>query len=680
MNREVKVSPGGILPVAINEVGKIVLGHKDKEISIEFAALDYRSPARNQYQYKLEREGEHEDWEYLGNRRIVSYQNLKAGEYTLFLKGSNSNGQWNDSSRELQIKVMASPFKRWYALLVYIMFTILIIVLIMQTSLKQERLKNQAHMEHMKHEQDKQMNEYKLRFFTNISHEFRTPLSLILAPMNELLRNEKQELNRNVLKKLGLVQKNANRLLKLINQLIEFRKAEVGKVKVEPAEQDIVGFLKEITQPFAELAEQKSIEFKVDYNIRKKLLYFDARKLSVVVNNLINNAIKYCGEPGKVQVLIEESDSDVCLTFINNGEGIPARDIDHIFDRFYQVSSSRYLDSSGIGLALVKNYVEMHRGSINVESNANEVTKFAVRLKKGRDHFTDEEITDAKDQKVSTEEFIVEKDESGDEAVFHHMGTRGAKILVIDDNKDVREYLKDLLSPYYEVSTAENGKLGFDTALEIFPDLILSDIMMPVMDGYELCEKIKSHELLSHIPFAMLTAKDTSSDMIFGARKGADYHITKPFDPELLLEKIKQILSSRKQLASKFSRKVTLDPVDKEITSEDERILKSAIKVIEKNIENDELNLDMMADEMAMSSSTLYRKMKAISGQSPGEFIRSVRFKRAAQLLRDSDLAVSEIIEQVGYHSVKQFRENFKSEFGTNPANYRKQFREGENL
>jgi len=314
-----------------------------------------------------------------------------------------------------------------------------------------------------------------------------------------------------------------------------------------------------------------------------------------------------------------------------------------------------------------------------VESQPDEMTKFVVKLLKGRDHFTDEEITAATDQKALTEEFIEEKEEAEEPVAFHHMGTRGAKILVIDDNKDIRDYLKDLLSTYYEVTVAENGKTGFDSAVEIVPDLILSDVMMPEMDGYELCEKIKSHELLSHIPFTLLTAKDTSSDMIFGAKKGADYYITKPFDPEHLLEKIRQILTSRQELSKKFSRKVTLDPVDKEITSEDERILKSAIKVIETNIENDELNLDMMASEMAMSASTLYRKMKSITGQSPGEFIRAVRFKRAAQLLRDSDLAVSEIIEQVGYLSVKQFRENFKAEFGTSPANYRKEFKEGEN-
>jgi signal transduction histidine kinase/ligand-binding sensor domain-containing protein/DNA-binding response OmpR family regulator len=679
MNREVEVNPDGILPVSINEIEKIVLGHKDKEISIEFAALDYRSPDKNRYQYKLEREGEEAVWEYLGNRRMISYQNLKSGEYTLYLKGSNSNGQWNDSSRELRIKVMASPLKKWYAVLIYIMFLLGIIALIMQTSIKQERLKNQARLEHVEREQDKQLNEYKLRFFTNISHELRTPLSMILAPLNELARNEKQELNRNALKKVTMVQKNANRLLKLINQLIEFRKVEVGKVKIEASKQDIASFLKDIIQSFTELAKQKGVDFKTEFNIKKGPFYFDARKLSVVMNNLMNNAIKYCGESGYVQVLVSEDDSEVSITFRNGGKGIPAKDIDHIFDRFYQVSSSSYLDSSGIGLALVKNYVEMHKGRIIVESIPNEVTKFEVRLKKGRNHFSEEDIAELTDQKVITEEFIMEKEDPDSPEVFHHMGTRGAKVLVIDDNKDVREYLKDLLSPYYEVSTAEDGQQGFDKALDVVPDLILSDIMMPVMDGYELCEKIKSHELLSHIPFAMLTAKDTSSDMIFGAKKGADYHITKPFDPELLLEKIKQILASRKQLASKFSRKVTLDPVDKEITPEDERILKAAIKVIEKNIENDELNLDLMSDEMAMSSSTLYRKMKAISGQSPGEFIRTIRFKRAAQLLRDSDLAVSEIIEQVGYHSVKQFRENFKSEFGTNPANYRKQFREGEN-
>jgi DNA-binding response OmpR family regulator len=448
-------------------------------------------------------------------------------------------------------------------------------------------------------------------------------------------------------------------------------------VRLEAAEQDLVLFIRGIIRPFSELADQKGIEFKTDFKMKKMAVFFDARKMSVVMNNLLNNAIKYSGEPGHVSVQLFDSGPEVCISVTNDGNGIRPGDIDHIFDRFYQVSSSRYLDSSGIGLALVKNYVEMHKGGISVVSTPNELTTFELRLKKGREHLSDEEISDNADQEIITEDFLLEKEDSSLPEVFRHLGTRGAKIVVIDDNKDVREYLKDLLSPYYEVSMAGNGETGFDRILEVRPDLILSDIMMPEMDGYELCEKIKSHELLSHIPFVMLTAKGTTSDMIFGARKGADYYFTKPFDSDLILEKVRQILSSRQQLIRQYSRKVLLDPVSKEITSEDERIIKAAIKVVEENIENENLNLELLADKMAMSSSTLYRKMKGLCGQSPGEFIRSVRFKRAAQLLRDSDLSVSEIIEQVGYQSAKQFRENFKSEYGVNPVNYRKQFLDG---
>ncbi len=677
MNQEVKVSPDGILPVSINYVDNIVLGHKDKEISIEFAALDYKSSGRNQYQYMLERNGVEGDWEYLGNRRMISYQYLKPGYYTLYLKGSNSNGLWNENTRDLHIRVLASPLERWYAILAYILFVLMIFALIIRISMKQERLKNEANIERIKFEQGKQMNEYKLRFFTNISHEFRTPLSLILAPVDDIMRNESQSLSRTVLKKLKLVETNANRLLKLINQLIEFRKAEAGRVKLEAAEQEIVSFIKEIIQPFAELAKFKSIDFKVDFRIKKALVYFDARKLSVILNNLINNAFKYCGEPGHVKIILDQTDHEISISFLNNSKVIPAQDIDHIFDRFFQVSSSTYPDSSGIGLALVKNYVDMHKAIINVDSSPDGTTKFEVRLKKGREHLIDEEISDANQQKIILEDYVKEIRKPSVGKTFRHLGTKGDKILVIDDNIDVRDYLYDLLSSYYDVTLAENGRIGFEKALETMPDLILSDIMMPEMDGYELCEKIKFHDQLSFIPFVMLTAKDTSSDMIFGARKGADYYITKPFNPELLLEKIRQILSSRKQLAGKYSRKIFLDPVDKEITPENERVLKSAIKIIEKNIENNNLNLDMLADEMAMSSSTLYRKMKAMCGQSPGEFIRTIRFKRAAQLLRDSDLAVSEIIEQVGYNSMKQFRKNFKSEYGMSPASYRMQFKEG---
>ncbi|MCK4920784.1 MAG: response regulator [Bacteroidales bacterium] len=677
MNREVEVDPEGILPVSVNEIQDIVLNHKHKEISIEFAALDYKSPGRNQYQYKLQRKGDEAGWEYLGNRRMVSYQNLKPGDYTLYIKGSNSNGLWNQNSRQLNIKVLPSPWKRGYAFVAYILFILLIIILIIQTSLKQERLKNLVKMEHVQLQQEKQINEYKLRFFTNISHELRTPLSMILAPLNDLLKNENKEISRGAIKKLGLVKNNANRLMKLINQLIEFRKVEVGKVRIEVADQDIISFIKDIIKPFKDLASHKGIDLITEFSVKKASVYFDARKLSVTVNNLINNAIKYCGDPGFVKIRVEETDTEIIMLFINDGKGIPSKDIDNIFERFYQVSSSSYLESSGIGLALVKNYIEMHKGEIIVESTPDGLTKFEIRLKKGRDHFSDNEISTGSALEALIEDFVLENDDEPErKETFRHMGTKGAKILVIDDNKDIRDYLSGLLSDYYRVSLAENGKQGFDKALDVLPDVIISDVMMPEMDGYELCEKIKSHSQLSHIPFVMLTAKDTHSDMIFGARKGADYYLVKPFSPDFILEKIRQIISSRKELVNKYSRKVTLNPEDKEITHYDEKIIKSAIKVIEQNIENDELNLELMADHMAMSSSTLYRKMKAICGQSPGKFIRSIRFKRAAQLLRDSDLAVSEIIEQVGYNSVKQFRENFKTEFGTTPANYRKQFKE----
>ncbi|MEN8158099.1 MAG: two-component regulator propeller domain-containing protein [Bacteroidota bacterium] len=677
LNEDLHVSEEGILPVNVNDLEMLTLTFREKEVSLEFAVLDFKAPLHNQYAYRLEKHNEPGERVNMGSQRTISLRNLSPGHYTLHLQGASSNGIWNEKGRQLQIEVIPPPWKRWYALVGYILFLMMVILAIIRVSLEQERLKTRAEVEHLRWEQEHQLNETKLRFFTNISHEFRTPLSLIQAPLSELIGKQEKELDPDTRKKVSIAFKNSNRLMKLVNQLLEFRKLEAGKSIVSASEQDVVAFIQEICHPFKELADQKGIRFHVRHELDATLVYMDIRKMSVVMNNLLSNAFKYCGDPGRISVRVyEDPGGEVGISVSNNGKGIAPGDLENIFDRFYQVSSGRYHDSSGIGLALVKNYVEMHQGTVEVESVRDEKTSFRILLKRGKDHLLPEEITDHSELEVIQESLLPDGGDEGHKGRIRHMGTRGARIVVVEDNRELLEYLENMLSEYYIVATASNGKEGFDSCLETEPDLIISDVMMPEMDGFELCQRVKSHEKLAHVPVILLTARGSEDDRLFGIRRGADDYISKPFSAALLMEKIRQVLSGRMLLAEKYSRKVTLEPTHMEITGEDEKLINSAMEIIESHMASPVLNMEFLAGELAMSPTTLYRKMKSLLDVAPGEFIRSVRFKRAAQLLKDTDLTVSEIVERVGYLDVKRFREGFKAEFGLSPTDYRQQMKD----
>ena len=675
LNSDIQVGASEILPISINEMEKLRLTYREREVSIEFAALDYRSPIKNRYIYKLEKNHEASDWIYIGKRREISLQNLDPGIYTLYLGGSNSNGLLNREGRILEIEVIPAPWESWYAFLIYILVILGIVVSIVYVSLKQERLKTQAHLEHMNLEREKQLNEYKLRFFTNISHEFRTPLSLILAPINDLIRMDMSKLNSDVSKKINIIYKNANSLLKLVNQLLEFRRIEVGKAQLEASRQDFITFSQDILEPFEELADHKNVSLKKSFKASDTEIYFDQQKMSVVLNNLLSNAFKYCGEPCIIEFKVAENEQEIIASVANNGKSIPEKEQQHIFDRFYHISSENYQGSSGIGLALVKSYLEMHHGSIEIDSIKGGMTTFTIRLLKGKEHLAPEMILEESPGLLEQPSFALFSSDTPAVSKFHHHGSKNSRILIVEDNIEVIHYLQSVLGDYYEIHSAVNGKEGFDKAVKLLPDLIISDVMMPEMDGFELCKMIRSNEKLAHLPLILLTAKDTPSDILFGVKKGADAYITKPFDTEILMEKVKQLLLSRSALARKYSKKILLEPTDKEITSADEKFINSALKYVENNISNTELNLEDMARELAMSSTTMYRRMKAVINQSPGEFIRTVKFKRASQLLRDTMLTVSEIIEMVGYQDAKRFRENFRKEFGLTPGEYREQFK-----
>ncbi len=673
LNKSVVVNKEGILQQSINDTKAITLSYKEKEFSFEFSALDYRAPHKNQYAYKLK--GFDKEWHRIGNRRHISFNNLKPGKYQLKVKGTNSNGVWTSKIKTVDIIVKPPIWETWYAMLGYIAVILLVVSAIVRVRLKQEQLNNQLKIERVYRDKEKQLNEYKLRFFANISHELRTPLTLIIAPLDELMSKDLSTLSSEfIAQKLSLVQKNSDKLHKLVNKLLEFRKADTGKLKLNASSENIVSFVKDITEKFQALANSKGIHFNADFETDLLQVYFDKERLEIILNNLLSNAFKFSGNPGEVKIRVTQTKNEAIIKVSNDGAGIAEKDIKYLFERFYQAKGNHRISSSGIGLDLVKTYIDLHKGNISVESELNGSTIFTLKLLLGKQHLSNDEIVEfsaantPEKSLISIDTPLIQEQKTTSVNTKH----KNAKIVVVEDNEEVRGYLSQLLSNDYLVETADNGVSGFQKILNTKPDLVIADVMMPEMDGFELCQKIKTHDLLMHIPVLLLTAKGSPNDKLFGTKKGADDYLTKPFDPTMLQEKIKFLISSRKKLRDKFSQKVKLEPTQLEISNEDAKFLQKAVDLVEKSIDKLDFDATILAGKMAMSPSTFYRRIKKLTSQTPGEFIKRIKIKRAAQLLEDSNFTVSEIAEMVGYQEPKSFRRNFKEVYDTTPTEFRK--------
>ncbi len=681
LNELVEIDPDGMVPMSMNQLDRIVLTHREPEFSLKFAALDFKSPHLNQYAYRLTEKNKEGEWVHIGNRRFISFSNLRPGEYELHLIGSNSNGVWNREGRIIHLKILPPPWKTGYAIAAYVLVILIIVYIISMIGIKQEKLKHSIKIEQIAREQEKDLNEYKLQFFTNISHEFSTPLTLILGPVSELQKMDPKAMSPNFFKsRIGIISQNTKHLLSLVNQLLEFRKMESGKQQLQAGKYDLIEFVSKVCDLFDDLAGYRDLSFNKLVEIDTAELYFDAFKLEIILNNLLSNAFRYAGKQGKVWIRLYETNEHTVIEVGNSGKGISRHDISRIFERYYQARGRRYYGGAGIGLALVKSFVELHHGEITVDSSAGEQTVFAVKLIKGRDHLTDNEINEAVQLSADDAAESVQITNSISLRRTLNTGTKGAKVLVVDDNADVRNYIRNILQDYYDVFDADDGLSGYDAVMEHEPDIVISDVMMPNSDGFELCKKIKSNNRTSHIPVVLLTARNTPDDKLMGIRKGADGYLFKPFEPEHLFERVKQLIASRNILATRYKKQVRLEPLNKDITSEEETLLTKALAIIEKNIKNATFDYEFLATELGMSSSTLYRNMKRLLDQTPGDFIRSIRLKKAACYLVKTNLTLSEIVENVGYTDIKNFRKNFKDEFGMAPLEFRKAAEEKQEL
>jgi signal transduction histidine kinase/ligand-binding sensor domain-containing protein/DNA-binding response OmpR family regulator len=674
-----------ILTHVLSRTGKITLPHDQNVVTLEFVALNYSYPEKNVYAYKLE--GLDEDWNYVGNQRTATYRYINPGEYTFKVKASNVENSWSNEHASVVIEVLP-PF--WHTSFAYVLYgltaTILISIVYYFTK-RQLKLRHRLKIEKTQRKHERQLVQQKLSFFTEISHEFKTPLTLIIGPLEEMLSKEKESTGDG--RKLRLVYRNAQKLLNLINKLLDYRKIENGNVVLKVREENVVEFVRETFITFKELANHKNINFQFIAEQPLINLWFDREKLEMVLNNIISNSFKYIGKGDEINVTVSRQVSErypqgrAVIRIRDNGMGIPKKHLGNIFDWFYKGDTHGTM-SSGIGLSLAKKLVHLHKGEIFVDSVEGSGSVFSIKLPVGKDHFKEGEIVEvgssqlpAGQEKIFAEE-VVSAEHDGDAG-----SKKGFKsLLIIEDDSEIRTFLKDFFEKDYRIFEAENGKEALESASQNHPDLIVSDVMMPEMDGIEFSRRIRNNIRTSHIPIILLTAKSSHTHQKEGMETGADAYITKPFSPEILKLTVTNLLHSRETMMRYYRNLFVSEPVTpsgesdnikKDTNALDEKFLHTIHEKLISHLDKADFNINELCDELHMSRSLVYKKVKTLTGLSPVEYVRSLRMHEAAKLLRTRNYKVFEVVYMVGFTDVKYFRQCFAKEFGYSPSDFIKQ-------
>jgi len=648
---------------------RVTLKHSESNLSIEFSALDFSSASKIQYAYMLS--GVNNSWNYVGNnRRFVNYANLPVGNYTFLVKASDENGFWSDQITSLEITILPPPYRTWWAYIIYLILLGAVAYFVARTLANRIRMRNEIKISHIEKEKSEELAQIKLRYFTNISHELLTPLTIILLLIESL-----QKKNSNDSTQYDMIKANVMRLKRLIQQILVFRKTESGNMKLKITQNDIVAFVNNICQSnFQPLVIEKDIHFTVDLEQESYMSYFDPDKLDKILYNLLSNAFKHTPKGGFINVkmsFIPRNDETIMrLSVADTGEGIAEKDLPHIFKRFYISSSSDQSQSHGIGLALTTDLLQIHKGNIEVKSQLGKGAVFSIEIPVSKGAYTDEELSDEDTTTVGLPEVstiipseVITAQEDSD-------NRKDITLLVVEDNKELKNLIVENFESRYNVLSAENGLQGLEIVRENEIDLIISDMMMSEMDGLTFCKIIKNDVLTSHISLLMLTARNSAEDRIECYNAGADSYISKPFELAVLDARIKNLISKRKQKAENFQKDKEINISSMEYGSIDELFLKQAIKKIEEKLSDDTFDFDQFAVDMATSKSTLHRKLKSLTGLSPGEFIRSIRLKHAVKMLTSKTGNISEIAFAVGFNDPKYFSRCFKIEFGISPREY----------
>ena len=660
------------------------LSYHDNTFTLVFSTLEYNNLENIAYQYKIEELGNTWSITEPGENR-VTYNNLPAGKYTFVVRAVN-HGEY---SKVYSTKIIIFPpwYQTWWAYTIYIFLFILLIIGIFQIA----RSKINHKREMMKREHAEELNEAKLQFFMNISHEIRTPMTLIINPLEKLMSETNNTLQKDT---YSMIYRNAQRILRLINQLMDIRKLEKGQMSLTYQKTDVVAFIKDVMLTFDYMAKKKDITFSFDHTIEQLDAWIDYNNFDKILMNLLSNAFKYTPNGGKIDVRLSTGNnpnnsyalrSYFEISVIDNGIGIDKKEIDRIFERFYQIKNdiTQSTSGTGIGLHLCKSLVELHHGEITVENNREQSGScFTIRIPLGFAHLKENEIDTNILSNFNAQQSIINQSYSAIESTeteFNEVKKKTKSnyhILIIEDEADIREYLKQQLSDDYKIKTCSNGKEAYDSILINPPHLILSDVMMPEMDGFTLCRKVKQNININHIPIVLLTAKSRSEDKVEGMEIGADAYCVKPFNIEILKSTISNLIQNRHLLQTKFSGAQEQD--DKltkiEVKTADELLMEKIMKIINTDIANPTLNVETLANQVGLSRVHIYRKLKELTNMSARDFIKNIRLKQAAALLKERDLTISDVAYATGFATLSHFSASFKELYGMSPTEYKQNY------
>jgi signal transduction histidine kinase/ligand-binding sensor domain-containing protein/DNA-binding response OmpR family regulator len=662
-NRRTDVGSSLILQDDISYTDRLTLTYDERNFTLFISVFNYFLSKKNKFSYMME--GFDKKWTTVdAASRSITYTNLSPGNYTFIVTAENNDGVGSKEPTYLHISIQPPFWMTTWAILFYIMMGILLIYATVKTNLRIQKKKFRKEQEQLAASKLHEIDEMKLRFFTNVSHEFRTPLTLIIAPLEKLMKGETNQINRNMLK---LIHENADQLLSLVNQLLDFRKIDVQGTQLFLSSGDIVLFVRNIVYSFKDVSEQKNIHFSYSSAFPSFVMSFDTDKVFKIISNLLSNAFKFTPEGGEISVVLQidrqdDDKSNLLIQISDTGIGIVPEQLELIFNRFYQVPPTDQTASvvgTGIGLHLCREFAKIHNGTISVKSEWNKGSSFCLSLPVKQENI----------QEIISSPYSAEITKS-DPSFLHNEKENVPVLLIIDDNTNFREFMQQCLAETYHILMASDGAEAWKIILEKLPDMVVSDVMMPVMDGIDLCKKIKGDIRTSHIPVILLTAKSAEASKLTGLEAGADDYIEKPFNMDILLLKIQHLIELKnriqKQLFQSMQNGIQLTNI--QINSLDEQLIRKSIAFIEEQMSNSELSVEWLSREMGMSRTNFYKKILAITGKTPVELIRNIRMKYAVQFLEKSQMRVNEVAFHVGFNDNKLFRKYFKEEFGKLPS------------
>ncbi|MFB9057372.1 two-component regulator propeller domain-containing protein [Mariniflexile ostreae] len=679
--------PNSVLKDIISNTKTLELTHKQNSISFQFISNNYINPQKNEFKYRLK--GFDDQWNNSDFNDKANFTNVPPGNYIFEVKAANNDSVWNDNPTQVFINISPPIWLTWYAYLFYIIVFIASIYFFRKQVIHRQRLKSEIQLAKIQQETKEQLHQGKLQFFTNISHEFRTPLTLIQGPVTRLLKTGFENEASN--KQLILIKNNTDRLLRLINQFLDFRRIDHGKLKLNPINADIVAFSKNVFNCFEEHARYRAFNFNFISDLTSLKMDFDTDKLDKVLVNMLSNAFKYSPDNGTITLKIQKNtrpklksnwntytigeiiDGDfISISISDTGEGMSADTLPQIFERFFQLETNANR-GTGIGLSLSTNYITMHHGQLTVSSSEGKGSVFCIYLPERQFAFFND--TPIETTPTSTFDFTSESAAplENKPKLTEPPENQESLILIAEDNPELLDFLVESLENHFRIAKSKNGKEALEQIHSLYPDLVVSDIMMPEINGIELCSKIKTDIRTSHIPVILLTALDTIQDKITGIHSGADAYLAKPFNEDLLIVQINNLLNSRKGLRESFASSQDSWENHSEIHDLDKKLLLKAINSIEQNITNADFSVEDLAKNLHLSRTHLHRKLKSLTDQSATEFIRSIRLKNAIKLMKKGDTTINEIGYAVGFNSHNYFTKSFKKQYGKTPSDFIKE-------